>query len=194
MTTRQLRSIAVFCGSNFGSGDTYRSAAIKLGQELAARGVSLVYGGTHKGLMGLLADAVLERGGAAHGIINQRLYNRGHLHPGLTSHEIAADMRSRKARMLALADACIALPGGLGTVEEFMEAWTLNQLGDVDKPVGLYDVDAYYQPLLTFVDTMIAREFLPAAHRTSIVVSSDAATLMDALAKQPPITVPKWMS
>ncbi len=165
-----------------------------LGQELAGRGIALVYGGTHKGLMGILADAALERGGTAHGIINQRLFDRGHLHPGLTSHEIAIDMRTRKARMLTLADACIALPGGLGTVEEFMEAWTLNQLGDVDKPVGLYDVDAYYQPLLTFIDTMITRQFLPAAHRASVVVSSDAATLLDGLTKQPPITVPKWMS
>jgi uncharacterized protein (TIGR00730 family) len=194
MTTRQLRSVAVFCGSNFGLGDAYRLAAMALGQELAGRGIALVYGGTHKGLMGILANAALEHGGTAHGIINQRLFDRGHLHPGLTSHEIATDMRTRKARMLALADACIALPGGLGTVEEFMEAWTLNQLGDVDKPVGLYDVDSYYQPLLTFIDTMIARQFLPAAHRGSVVVSSDATTLLDGLENQPPITVPKWMS
>ena len=194
MTQRHLRSIAVYCGSNFGSSDAYRAAAVALGRELATRGIALVYGGTHKGLMGVLADTTLKHGGTAHGIINQRLFERGHLHPSLTSHEIAADMRSRKARMLALADACIALPGGLGTVEEFMEAWTLNQLGDVDKPVGLFDVDAYYQPLLAFIDTMISRQFLPAAHRASVVVSPDAATLLDGLAMQPPITVPKWMS
>ncbi len=194
MTARQLRSVAVFCGSNFGSGDAYRNAAVALGHEMAARGMTLIYGGTHKGLMGVLANAALDRGGTAHGVINQRLFDRGHLHPGLTSHEVAEDMRGRKARMLALADACIALPGGLGTVEEFMEAWTLNQLGDVDKPVGLFDVDDYYQPLMTFIDAMIARQFLPAAHRASVVVSDDAARLLDGLAQQPPITVPKWMS
>jgi hypothetical protein len=191
---RQLRSVAAFCGSNFGSGNAYRAAAASLGRELALRGITLVYSGTHKGLMGILADAILDEGGAAHGVINQRLFDRGHLHPNLTKHEIAADMHSRKARMLAVADACIALPGGLGTVEEFMEAWTLNQLGDVDKPVGLYDVDAYYQPLLMFIDTMVARQFLPSAHRASVVVSSSAAILLDGLAQQPPITVSKWMS
>src|SRR3954469_2122754 len=90
---------------------------------------------TMKGLMGVLADAILDAGGSAHGVITRRLLDRGRLHQRLTGHEVAAAMGVRKARMLALADACIALPGGIGTVEEMMEAWTLNQLGDVDKPV-----------------------------------------------------------
>jgi hypothetical protein len=102
-------------------------------------------------------------------------------------------MSLRKARMLELADACIALPGGIGTVEEFMEVWTLNQLGDTDKPVGLLDVDGFFAPFLAFIDQMVARGFLPAAHRGSLAVSSDPATLIDALAAAPPITVPKWM-
>jgi uncharacterized protein (TIGR00730 family) len=95
--------------------------------------------------------------------------------------------------MLSLSDACIALPGGLGTVEEFMEAWTLNQLGDIDKPVGLFNVLGYYEPLMAFVDSMIAHAFLPAAHRASVVVEADAGALIDGLALQPPITVPKWL-
>jgi len=92
-----------------------------------------------------------------------------------------------------VSDACIALPGGIGTVEEMMEAWTLNQLGDVDKPVGLLDVDGFWQPFLGFIDRMVERAFLPAAHRGSIAVSADPAALIDALAAAPPITVPKWM-
>lgn len=193
MSGRQLRRVAVFCGSNFGEGDRYREAAASLGREFAARGIALVYGGTHKGLMGVVADAVIDAGGNALGVITQRLVERGHLHPRLSAHEILADMRTRKARMRELADACIALPGGIGTVEEFMEAWTLNQLGDTDSPVGLLDVGGFFDPFLKFIDGMIAQRFLPAEHKASLVVRSDAGALIDALAAQPAITVPKWM-
>jgi uncharacterized protein (TIGR00730 family) len=194
MTDRRISRVAVFCGSNVGRGEAYGRAAAALGRELAGRGIGLVFGGTMKGLMGALADAVLDAGGSAHGVITQRLFARGHLHQRLTTHEVAAAMGSRKGRMLELADACIALPGGIGTVEEMMEAWTLNQLGDVDKPVGLFDVDGFYQPFLAFIDRMVEQQFLPAAHRGSIVVSADPAALLDGLAAQPPITVSKWMS
>jgi uncharacterized protein (TIGR00730 family) len=191
--TRTLRRIAVFCGSNFGKGPAFSVAAANLGKELAGRGIELVYGGTHKGLMGVLADAVLDNGGYAHGVITQRLHDKGHLHAGLQVKEIVADMRIRKERMLDLANACIALPGGLGTVEEFMEAWTLNQLGDVDKPVGLLNVEGYYDPLVAMVDKMIAERFLPEAHRESFVVASGPADLVDRLSHQSAITTAKWM-
>ncbi|MES1972311.1 MAG: TIGR00730 family Rossman fold protein [Pseudomonadota bacterium] len=191
--SRNIRAIAVFCGSNTGAGDVYRDAASALGATLGRRGITLVYGGTHKGLMGILADAVLAAGGTAHGIITERLYDKGHLHTGLSIHEIVAGMRVRKERMLDLADACIALPGGLGTVEEFMEAWTLNQLGDIDKPVGLLDAAGYYQPLMAFVDSMIANRFLPAAHRDSVIVDADPDSLIDGLIGYERVTVPKWL-
>jgi len=191
--SRQVRAIAIFCGSNVGDSDMFAAAAAALGRALAGRGITLVYGGTHKGLMGVLADAALAEGGTVHGVITERLHGRGHLHDRLSVHEIVAGMRVRKERMLELADACIALPGGLGTVEEFMEAWTLNQLGDIDKPVGLFNVDGYYDPFMAFVDGMIARRFLPAAHRASVVVEADADALIDGLVRQPPITVPKWL-
>jgi uncharacterized protein (TIGR00730 family) len=194
MIPRRLGHVAVYCGSNVGTGDAYKRAAAALGRELAARKIGLVFGGTMKGLMGILADATLDAGGSAHGVITQRLFDKGQLHPRLTVHETVAAMGLRKARMLALADACIALPGGIGTVEEMMEAWTLNQLSDVDKPVGLLDVDGYYQPFLGFIDRMVACGFLPAAHRSSLTVSADPAALLDALAVQPPITAPKWMT
>lgn len=191
--TRMLGAIAVFCGSNEGGSPVFAQNAAALGRTLAERGITLVYGGTHKGLMGVLADAVLENGGQAHGVITTRLHGRGHLHERLTVHEIVDGMRLRKERMLELSDACIALPGGLGTVEEFMEAWTLNQLGDIDKPVGLLNVDGYYDPFMAFVDGMIANRFLPEAHRASVVIAPDPGALIDGLAAQPPITVPKWM-
>ena len=191
---RALRRIGVYCGSNFGAGEAFRAAAAGLGAELARRQIALVYGGTHKGLMGVLADAVLAAGGTAHGVITERLAGKGQLHPRLTSHEISPDMRSRKARMLELADALIALPGGIGTVEEFMEAWTLNQLGDIDKPVGLLDVEGYYRAFRAFIDTMVTQGFLPGAHRDGILVRDAPAALIDALAAHEPVTVSKWMS
>jgi uncharacterized protein (TIGR00730 family) len=190
---RTIRSVAVFCGSNVGRGETYKTAAADLGREIGRRGLTLVYGGTHKGLMGILADAVLEAGGAACGVITQRLFDRGHLHGRLTRHEIVDGMRARKARMGEQADAFIALPGGIGTLEEFMEIWTLNQLGDVDKPAGLLDAGGYYRPLMTFIDHMIAEEFLPAAHRGAVVVEADPGRLLDRLASFERVTVPKWL-
>jgi uncharacterized protein (TIGR00730 family) len=191
---RLIKSVCVFCGSNFGTSDVYRNAAAAMGRELARRRITVTFGGTHKGLMGVLGDAVLDAGGTVHGVITQRLFDRGQLHPRLTAHDVVVDMRSRKGRMLELADACIALPGGIGTVEEFMEAWTLNQLGDIDKPVGLLDVDRFFQPFMAFIDSMIARQFLPSAHRATLVVAEQPGVLLDMLGAQEAVTTSKWMS
>jgi len=191
--SRELKAIALFCGSNTGQGETYREGAARLGAEIGRRGLTLVYGGTHKGLMGIVADAVLAQGGAVHGVITRRLADLGHLHEGLTRHEIVDGMRARKERMAELADGFIAMPGGIGTLEEFMEAWTLNQLGEFDKPAGLFDIEGYYQPFMGFIDHMIAQGFLPAAHRQGIVVESDPARLIDGLTAFERVTVPKWL-
>jgi uncharacterized protein (TIGR00730 family) len=190
---RHLTTLAVFCGSNFGGHDAYRAGAAALGEALARRGIGLVYGGTNKGLMGVLADAVLDHGGTVHGVITERLAARGHTHPRLTRHETAPDMRARKRRMADLADAFIAMPGGIGTLEEFMEVWTLNQLGEFTKPAGLFDLRGFYQPLLGMVDHMIAEQFLPAAHRQGIVVDADPDALIDGLIGFAPVTVAKWL-
>lgn len=190
---QRINAIAVFCGSNTGLGELYIEAAKALGDEIGRRGMTLVYGGTHKGLMGLMADAAMAAGGRTHGVITQRLADRGHQHPGLHICEVVGDMRGRKARMALLADAFIALPGGIGTLEEFMEIWTLNQLGEIDKPAGLFDVGGYYQPFLSFIDHMIGQRFLPREHRNGIVVQSDAKSLIDGLQTFQRITVPKWM-
>ncbi|MBC2607931.1 TIGR00730 family Rossman fold protein [Pelagicoccus albus] len=193
MTTNSIKSIAVYCGSNTGAGTKYMDSAKELGTLLAKSGIRLIYGGTHKGLMGAIADAVLENGGEAYGVITERLLGKGHLHDGLTGHEVTATMKERKHRMAQLADAFIGMPGGIGTMEEFLEVWTLNQLGDLDKPPGLFSVDGYFEPFMGFIDHMIQEAFLPAAHRNSVVVESDAKALLEGLLSFEKVTVPKWL-
>ncbi len=188
-----MRSVAVFCGSNFGSAPEYAAAAQALGTLVAQRGLTLVYGGTHKGLMGVVANAALAAGGTVVGVINQRLHSRGHLHPGLTRHEVAADMRARKARMAALADAFIALPGGLGTLEELLEAATLTQLGDHHKACAALNVRGYYAPLRLMLEQATTEGFMKAEHRDMLIVQEDPALLLDALAAWTPPTVTKWI-
>ena len=190
---RKLKSVAVFSGSNFGRGEDYRHAAAALGTEIARRGITVVYGGTHMGLMGVMADAALAASGEVHGVITERLLAKEHLHPRITRHEVVATMRERKARMAELADAFIALPGGIGTLEEFLEAWTLNQLGEIDKPAGMLDVCGFFKPFMGFVDHMIEEQFLPAAHRRGIVVAPEPAGLLDGLAAFEPPVVSKWL-
>ena len=127
------------------------------------------------------------------GVINQRLYDRGHLHAGLTRHEVALDMRERKARMSELADAFIALPGGLGTLEELLEAATLTQLGDHQKACGALDVRGFFRPLRALLATATDEGFLKPEHRDMLVIESDPVRLLDALAAWTPPTVSKWI-
>lgn len=188
-----LKRVAVFCGSNFGVSPQYAAAAADLGRQIAQRGLTLVYGGTNKGLMGVLADAALGAGGDVVGVINQRLQARGHLHPGLTRHEIAHDMRSRKARMSELADAFIALPGGLGTLEELLEAATLTQLGDHHKACAALDVGGFFAPLRALLEKATDEGFLKAEHRDMLLIESDPARLLDGLSAWVPPTVTKWI-
>lgn len=191
--SRPLSSVAVFCGSNFGTAPEHAAAAADLGRLIAQRGWTLVYGGTHKGLMGVVADAALSAGGRVVGVINQRLHERGHLHTGLTHHEIASDMRARKARMAELADAFIALPGGLGTLEELLEAATLTQLGDQHKACGALDVRGFFRPLRALLETAAAEGFLKPEHRDMLVIEPDPTRLLDSLATWTPPTVSKWI-
>ena len=193
MNDTPLRSVAVFCGSNFGTSPAHAEAAAALGRALAARGIGLVYGGTHKGLMGVVADAVLDAGGTVTGIINQRLHDRGHLHPRLTTHEVAANMRERKARMAELADAFIALPGGLGTLEELLEAATLTQLGDHVKACGVLNTRGFYEPLRALLARSTDEGFMKPEHRDMILFEDDPDALLDALAAWQAPTVTKWI-
>lgn len=190
---RTLRTVAVFCGSNTGATDAYAHAAAELGRALAGQGITLVYGGTNKGLMKAVADSTLAHGGQAHGIITEKLHGLGHVHPDLTRREIVPTLAIRKARMMELADAFIALPGGIGTLEEVMVVWSRNQLGEMDKPVGLLDVAGFFSPFLLFLDNMVQTKFLPPAHRTAISVDADPEALIERLRAHEATDVPKWL-
>ncbi|MGO7171511.1 TIGR00730 family Rossman fold protein [Rhizobium leguminosarum] len=193
MTIRSIKSVAVFCGSNFGASEAFADGARALGRALGEAGIAIVYGGTVKGLMGIVADAALEAGGSVHGVITESLHQRGQSHAGLTRHEIVVTLRSRKERMVALSDAFIALPGGIGTIEELMEVWTMNQLSEIDKPVGLLNSAGFFDAFLGFIDHMVETKFLPAAHRHSISVDTDASALVDKLRSYMRVEVPKWL-
>jgi uncharacterized protein (TIGR00730 family) len=153
---------------------------------LAERGVGLVYGGASVGIMGVLADAALAAGGEVVGVIPQQLVDHEIAHRGVSDLHVVADMHERKARMAAIADGFVALPGGAGTLEELFEVWTWAQLGLHAKPLGLLDVDRYYQPLLAFIDHMVTEEFLRRAYRDMLVVASDPGDLLDRFAGYEP--------
>jgi len=193
MTTRSIKTVAVFCGSNFGASDEFADGARALGQALGKAGLTMVYGGTTKGLMGIVADTALASGGKVHGVITESLHRRGHSHAGLTNHEITPTLRGRKERMVELADAFIALPGGIGTIEEFMEVWTMNQLSEIDKPVGLLNTAGFFTAFLGFIDHMVETKFLPPAHRHSISVDAAPSALIDKLSNYARVDVPKWL-
>jgi uncharacterized protein (TIGR00730 family) len=182
----KLSSICVFCGSNNGARPEYTEAAAALGREIARRGQSLVYGGGDVGTMGSLARAALGAGGEVTGIIPKRLYELVE-HVELTELVVAEGMHDRKALMYERSDAFIALPGGIGTLDELFEAWTWRQIGYHAKPVGILDVAGYYGKLLGFLGSMADEGFLAKAQLEDIVVCTDASSLLDALAAKEPL-------
>ncbi len=187
-----LTAVAVFCGSRSGRDGTYVSSARRLGARLAARNLTLVYGGSSSGLMGATADAVLAGGGAATGVIPRALTDREQVHPGLTELHFVDSMHERKLRMAAAADAFIALPGGFGTLDETFEALTWTQLGIHRKPLGLLNVDGFYDALLAFVDQQVDAGFVTTEHRQLLLVDEDPDALLDALAALPLPDRGKW--
>jgi uncharacterized protein (TIGR00730 family) len=181
-----MKRICVFCGSNAGHDPRYRSAAEALGRLLAGRGAELVYGGGNVGLMGIVADACLDAGGTVTGVIPEALIGkevagRAVDHRGLTRLEIVDSMHTRKARMAELADGFIALPGGFGTFEEFCEILTWGQLGFHVKPMGLLNVNGFYDPLLALFDRAVADGFLRPENRTMALAASDIGHLLEAV-------------
>ncbi|HWK39817.1 MAG TPA: TIGR00730 family Rossman fold protein [Hyphomicrobium sp.] len=193
MTVRNIAAVGVFCGSNYGASPEYAGGARALGRALGSAGLTVVYGGTTKGLMGIVADAALAAGGNVHGVVTESLHQRGQSHAGLSRHEIVPTLSNRKARMVELADAFIALPGGIGTIEELMAVWSMNQLSEIDKPVGVLNSADFFTAFLAFIDHMVDTRFLPAAHRNSISVDADAGALIDKLRHSTRIAVPKWL-
>jgi uncharacterized protein (TIGR00730 family) len=182
----------VFCGSNVGANGAYVEAARSLGQLFAREGIALVYGGGSVGLMGELADSVLGAGGEVIGVIPHSLWAREVGHRGLTDLRIVDTMHERKAMMADLADAFIALPGGLGTLEEIFEVWTWTQLGFHDRPCGLLDVEGYFDALVRFLDHAVAEQYVQPAHRAILSVERDPDRLLDALAAFEPRSATKW--
>ncbi len=177
--------VCVFTGASRGVRPVHADAVELFGAELARRGHGLVYGGGHVGLMGVLADAVLAGGGEAIGVIPRQLVERELAHRRVGDLQVVPDMHARKARMAEQADAFVAMPGGIGTLEELFEVWTWAQLGLHSKPIGLLNVAGFFDHLLAFCDLMVSDGFLPADSRAHLVVAGAPADLLDALRDVP---------
>jgi uncharacterized protein (TIGR00730 family) len=189
-----VRRISVFCGSSPGARPVYGQAADELGRLLVEQGIGLVYGGGHVGLMGRLADAVLAQGGEAIGVLPEALVAKEIGHPGLSELRVVGSMHERKALMAELADGFVALPGGLGTVEELFEVYTWAQLGLHRKPCALLDVEGYYEGIARFLAHAVEERFLREDHRAMLIVDPDPRTLLDRLRRfEPAAIVPKWI-
>lgn len=185
--------LAVFCGSSFGRSERFAEAAADLGTYLGEQGIGVVYGGGHVGLMGVVADAALAVGGEVVGVIPQGLADRELAHRGLTRLEVVDTMHERKALMSDLSDGFVTLPGGAGTLEEFFEVWTWQQLGIHAKPVCLYDVDGFWQPLRSTIDAMVDGGFLSETTRGNLVVAEQPAPMVAAMRDWSAVA-PKWTS
>ena len=186
-----LTSVCVFCGSNSGADPAYVAQAV--GRGLAGRGLRLVYGGAHVGMMGAVADAALDAGGEVIGVISQQIFDLEIGHRGVSDLRIVGSMHERKALMAELADAFIALPGGIGTFEELFEIYTWAQLGLHRKPLGLLDVAGYYGPRATMLDHAVAERFLRAEIRELLALDDSLDGLLDRFAAWQPPAQPKWI-
>lgn len=189
-----MKSVAVFCGSNTGNDPAYAQAAVNAGRLIAERNLVLVYGGGHRGLMGVTANAALAAGGHVHGVITEFLKSRELQHPGIHQCEVVGTMAERKHRFAELADAFLVLAGGIGTLEEAFDMWSRAQLGGLRKPIGIVDTLGFYTPLLAMIERMIDTGFLPAAQKEWLVVGDEAGAVLDQLAtyrEAPPVS--KWI-
>ena len=188
-----MRRVCVFCGSFSGVRPEYAAAARAMAAALVRSGLELVYGGGRVGLMGIVADEVLRLGGRAVGVIPQALVDREVGHDGLTEIHIVETMHERKKLMADLADAFVALPGGLGTIEEIFEIWTWAQLGMHQKPCGFLDVAGYYAPLAAFLDHATREGFVRPQMRGTAIFESDPDALLRRFAGYAPPAVEKWI-
>ncbi|MCZ6870722.1 MAG: TIGR00730 family Rossman fold protein [Gammaproteobacteria bacterium] len=180
----ELQALAVFCGYRDGSDPAYVEAAIKLGSALVERDITLVYGGGAFGMMGALANTVLEGGGRAVGVIPGFLMERGQGHPGLKEVHVVDSLHERKARMAEISDGFLVLPGGLGTLDELFEALTSMQLGVHDKPIGLVNTKGYYDPLIAFMDRALAQEFMTRDHHDLLMMDREVSAVLDAMSER----------
>lgn len=189
-----MKTVCLFCGSNVGARPVYAQAAADFGRALAARGLTLVYGGGSVGLMKIAADAALDAGGSVIGVITEQLMVREVGHPGLTELVVLPTMHERKARMAALADAFVALPGGFGTFDEFCEMATWDQLGIHVKPLVMLNVDGYFDGFLAQIDRGVVDGFLKPSHRAMVEVVVRVDDIFDAVARWQAPPVSTWLT
>jgi uncharacterized protein (TIGR00730 family) len=189
----ELHRVCVYAGSSPGGRPEYARAAAALARGMAERGIGLVFGGGRVGLMGVLADTVLAAGGEAIGVIPQALMDREVGHAGLTELRVVGSMHERKALMAELSDAFVAVPGGIGTLEELIEVFTWSQLGIHGKPIGVLDALGFYARLSDFLDHMVGEGFLRAQHRATLVAESDPGALLGRLEAAEPLRAPAWL-
>lgn len=189
-----IKSVAVFCGSRPGASDAYIKGAKAVGKELAKRNITLVYGAASVGIMGAVADSVLENGGHAIGVMPEFLKRKEIVHPRLSELIIVDSMHERKAKMADLADGFIALPGGPGTLEEFFEIYTWSQLGLHQKPCGVLNINQYYDPLITLYQHMLKEKFLDEKFRDMALVDVEIASLLDQFDSYEPPNVKTYLT
>ncbi|MEO0574906.1 MAG: TIGR00730 family Rossman fold protein [Pseudomonadota bacterium] len=178
LTARTLKNVGVFCGANPGSSPAFMTAATALGRQLASEDVGLVYGGASKGLMGAVADAAIDHGGRVVGVIPEALGSREIAHQGLSALHVVGSMHERKALMAEHSDAFITLPGGFGTLDETFEVLTWTQIGVHHKPLGLLNVEGFFDGLIAFADSQVAAGFVQRKHRDMIIVEPDHDALL----------------
>lgn len=188
-----MKRITVFCGSSFGNAKEYELQAYKLGQLMAENNYELVYGGAKVGLMGSVADGVLDHKGKVYGVLPKFLMNKEIAHEGLTELHIVDSMHERKTKMNEISDAVIALPGGFGTLEEFFEMLTWGQLGLHKKPIGILNIDGFFDQLLDFIANMVDKGFLKEVNQKMILVSADISDLLHQMENYVAPEVTKWI-
>ncbi|QNE40076.1 TIGR00730 family Rossman fold protein [Hymenobacter sp. NBH84] len=189
-----MKSVAVYCGSSIGRNDLYRQQAHEMGRILAERDLTLVYGGGKVGLMGTIADSVLQHGGRAVGVIPEFLASKEVAHLGLTELYVVQSMHERKLKMAELADGFVAMPGGYGTLEELFEVLTWGQLGLHPKPIGVLNVAGFYTHLLRALDHMVDEALLRSENRQQLLQAETPAVLLDHMAAYQPAQVEKWLT
>lgn len=189
-----IRSISVFCGSSIGRQDTYRRAAVDLGMLMAAKGITLVYGGGNIGMMGAIADTVLEQGGRVTGIMPQYLLEKEIAHTGVQDMHIVKSLMERKEMMIDISDAFIVLPGGFGTLDELFEVVTMLQLSIINSPVGIVNTDGYFDELIRMMDKGVHEQFVKPVHRESILVDESVKNLFTKILEfNPAANEAKWI-
>jgi uncharacterized protein (TIGR00730 family) len=188
-----IKTLCVFCGSSRGANEIYCRMAVKLAEYLLKKKIKLVYGGSNVGLMQILADTMLIGGGTVIGVMPKSLVEKEVAHNGLTKMHIVADMQERKALMAGLSDAFIALPGAYGTLDELFEMLTWNQLGIINKPIGLLNINDFFDPLIEMLDNSVKEKFLRPEHRAILQVDNDIVGLLEKLNTYKPVVAQKWI-